>query len=137
MRYVYKQLFYNLGTLFNLYLKYNSLYIRLQLEEIRFYSFLLSGIEEKTLISKKYEKFCILREKFLILKFVVLRKKIVKYYGLFLRKVLKKYKLRSFYKYVKKLKRSVPKGHILTYFLINRRYKKARRLKTPRLKFVH
>ena len=48
---------------------------------------------------------------------MVLRKKIVKYYGLFLRKVLKKYKLRSFYKYVKKLKRSVPKGHILTYFL--------------------
>lgn len=136
MRHVYKQLFYTLGTNFNLYLRYSSLHTKLKLEEFRFYSLLLSGFEGRK-TKKKFKKIIALKESFLVFKYTILRKKVIKYYALFLRKVLKKYTQRSFYKYVPRLKRVIPKGHVLTYFLINRRYKKARRLRIPRLKTVH
>lgn len=136
LRYVYKQLFYTLGTIFNLYLRYTSLHTKLKLEEFRFYSILLSGFKGKK-TKKKFKKIIALKEKFLVLKFIILRKKVIKYYALFIRKMLKKSTQRSFYKYVPRLKRSIPKGNVLTYFLINRRYKKARRLRIPRLNPVH
>ena len=130
---IYKRLFLLFGGGINLYLKYHFLYMQLQFEEFSFYFCLLSPIKRK----KIPDRFWNLKEKKLIVKYVVLRKKVIQYYSLFFRKILTKYRLKRFYKYVKKLKRSVPKGNTLTYFLVSRSYKKGRRLRTPRLKFVH
>jgi len=142
IRYIYKILFHTLGAIINLYLQYNFLYMQLRLEEFRFYIFLLSAIKGKKFKGRKLsdEFYLNLKEDLeedLISKNYISRHKIIKYYSLFFRKTLKKYRIRRYYKYVKKLKHEIPRAHTLTYFLINRHYKKLRKKRTPRLKFVH
>lgn len=142
IRYIYKILFHTLGAIINLYLQYNFLHMQLRMEEFRFYIILLSAIKGKKFKGKKlsdefYLKLEECLEEYLISNNHRSRHKIIKYYSLFFRKTLKKYRIRRYYKYVKKLKHEIPRAHTLTYFLINRHYKKLRKKRTPRLKFVH
>jgi hypothetical protein len=74
---------------------------------------------------------------FVILKSIMLRKKFNKYFALYLRKIFIKQKLRTYIRYNRKLKKFLPKPNTLIYFLLNKKYKKKRRLKIFRLKFVH
>lgn len=136
MRKRYLKLMYLLGSIFTVYLQVYSLETQLKWEELRFYSFLFFSIERKKNTNEVLD-FIAKKQKILTTSFVMLRKKIIKYYSFFLRKTLRKQKLRSFYKYVPRLKKSIPKSTMLTYFLVNRRYKKMRRLRIFRLKRVH
>lgn len=136
LRKLYSQIIYFTGSILTVYIQLYSCFTQLKLEELKFYSFLLPVLKGKR-NKNEVRNFVKEEQKLLVLSFALLKKKINKYYSFFLRKTLRKQKLRSFYKYVPRLKRSIPKANVLTYFLVNRRYKKMRRLRTPRLKSVH
>lgn len=136
LRKLYSKIIYFTGSILIVYFQLYSCFTQLKLEELRFYSFLLPGFKGNR-NKNEIKDFVNKEQKLLILRFALLKKKITKYYSFFLRKTLRKHKLRSFYKYVPRLNRSIPKSNVLTYFLVNRRYKKMRRLRNPRLKSVH
>jgi len=113
------------------------------LEELQYYNILLSSFKEDNRLNKKLNwipslEYHIEREiNLIVLKSIILRKKFNKYFSLYLRKIFIKQKLRAFIRYIPKLKKFIPKTNKLTYFLLNKKYKKLRRLKTFRLKYVH
>lgn len=125
-----------LGSIYTTYLKLESLSVQLKLEELRIYSVMLSRFAEaedaKKLLLLLHE-----REKYIILLHWVWKKKLLKHYSFFLRKTIRKHTLRSFFRYVPRLKRTIAKGNVLTYFLVNHRYRNARKRRNPRLKVVH
>jgi hypothetical protein len=77
------------------------------------------------------------REKLLIDKYLLLKRKLNQEYSLFFRCRIKKGVLNSFLKHSIQQKKILPKRSPLAYFLINRRYKKKRRLQISRLKPIH
>lgn len=131
----------------NLYKEIFMLFIFLKLEELQYYNILLSSFKENNLLqeitNKKVDWNSFLKTyieqetNVIVSKSIVLRKKISRYFSLFLRKTFIKQKLRSSIKYNLKLKRFIPRPNHLSYFLLNKKYKKSRRLKIFRLKPVH
>jgi len=123
-----------------------SLVLQLRLEELKFYYFLFISIKGNDLkATLKLKKIVKERKNFLILQATYIRKNIILYYQLFFRKFFRVETRKSFYKYVpmylselkKKIRKKVPSGNILTYFLIRRRFRIRRSKKIPRLKKVH
>ena len=143
---MYTHFIYLLKSISTTYLNWLSLTLQLRLEELNFYTFLFISLKEYDIKTKiKINKIIKQRKNFLILQAAYMRKNIITYYQLFFRRFFRFETRKSFYKEIsiqpdtKKLpiKKRVPNGNILTYFLIRRRFRIRRSKKIPRLKQVH
>lgn len=131
-----KIVFNSLGLLFNIYIRYSTLHLSFQLEEYNFYSNLLLTLKKDDFVLSLVDLIK-KRSDLLIINHVLLRKKIINYYSMYIRRSIRKYRLRRYYKYNPRFKKYSAVGNILTYFLVNRRYKKAKKRRIARLKRVH
>ena len=120
--------------------------LQLRLEELKYYYFLFISLKENSISTKLKLKLLVKqRKKFLILQSAYIRKNIITYYQLFFRRFFKFETRKSFYKdisiYINEtkttIKKRVPNGNSLTYFLIRRRFRIRRSKRIPRLKQVH
>lgn len=125
----------------NLYKEIYMLFVYLKLEELQYYNILLSSFKGQDSSDLSWipflESYIDKEIDLVIVKSIMLRKKFNKYFALYLRKIFIKQKLRTHIRYNRKLKKFLPKPNTLIYFLLNKKYKKKRRLKIFRLKFVH
>lgn len=139
IRNFYLQITKILGSIYTTYLKLESLSVQLKLEELNFYAVIIPLFEQAENAGRVRVLLRMLRkkEKQYIFSHRVWKKKLLKHYSFFLRKTMRKHTFRSFFRYVPRLKRTIAKGSALTYYLVNHRYKKARKRRNFRLKVVH
>lgn len=137
-------LYKNLPTItLRLYKEIYLLFLKLKLEELQFNHFTfgpykticnisLTPVEIASILSCINEN-----ANLLLLQSIILKKKIKKYIYLYIRRIFLKQKIKIFLKYNSRIKKYIPKPTSITYFLLNKKYKKKRRLTTFRLKPVH
>ena len=143
---MYLHFIYLLKSISSTYLNWLSIMLQLRLEELKYYYFLFISLKENSISTKLKLKLLVKqRKKFLILQSAYIRKNIITYYQLFFRRFFKFETRKSFYKdisiYINEtkttIKKRVPNGNSLTYFLIRRRFRIRRSKRIPRLKQVH
>jgi hypothetical protein len=130
----FKFLSFFLGSLLSLYFKSYLFFFKLKKLELDLYEILLfCSRNEKGIL--KWKAYISLRKSLILRRYDLLKKKVIRYYSFFLRKSLRKQKLKRF-NFLRN-KEKTRRKNVLTYFLINRKYKKNKRLRTVRLKKVH
>jgi ribosomal protein S4 len=132
----YAKLFGWVSFIYSQYKLIHYFSLRIKLEELNFYKavFLHSSKEEQ---KKDWIKLITEREKLLIEKHELSIKKLEEHYKFCIRRRIKKESIAPKYRFDYLTKQRVAKGSNLLYFMINRKFKKERRLLTPRLKAVH
>ena len=135
----YKEFYKLIGFTYSKCKALSYLWLLIRLEELRFYNSLFLTFKEETKEGVRDDVFSAIkdREKLLIDKYLLLKRKLNQEYSLFFRCRIKKGVLNSFLKHSIQQKKILPKRSPLAYFLINRRYKKKRRLQISRLKPIH
>ena len=143
---MYVHFVYLLKSISSTYLNLLSLMLKLRLMELHFYRLLFISLKENNILVKSRLKIIVkARQKTLVLTSVYIRKNIIAYYQAFFRRFFRIETRKSFYKdisiYIPKkklsIKKRVPSGNSLTYFLIRRRFRIRRNKRIPRLKEIH
>lgn len=113
-----------------------NLLVRLKLEELTLYSIIASQVMS---LQKSEIFFSSIREKkeLVLTQYLISKDKLLHYFSMLMRQEKRKQRHRLFFRFDQKTGQKIARGNILTFFLINRKYKKERRLSLPRLKPIH